>query len=75
MRMQVTRDICSLAILFAPYLALIKAKQGDEEYQAKAADAFVKWINGDTLEILERLCREGFELEENEGSSEQAAGL
>ena len=62
--MQVARSLSSLANLFAPYFLLIKAKQGDEEDQANAAQAFTKWVNGDNPDNLEQLCREGFALED-----------
>ena len=63
-RMQVARSLSSLADLFTPYFLLIKAKQGDEEYQAKAVQAFTKWVNGDNPDNLKQLCREGFALED-----------
>ena len=69
------QELLLLGEPFCPYFMLIKAKQGDEEDQARAAEAFTKWINGDNPENLEKLCHEGFALEERlrEAASKQRA--
>ena len=64
MRMQVLANMSRLATLFTPYFNLIQAKRGDEDDQVRAAEAFTKWYNSGSMEDLESLCKQGWELEE-----------